>query len=224
MSMLSNSVLSNGDGPRRRHPAATTAIVVLMMLVLFGAAFGAVRLVRGGGDSPDAGATTPGPCVTTTVRPGLVLPKPGQVTANVFNATSRAGLARRTSDQLKSRGFVIAKVANDPLGKSLTTVAEIRYGPAGLANAQLMRYYVQGATLVLDKRADATVDVVLGAKFVAITPQPVVDTNLAKPVPTASGAGCASPTAKPTTKPTTKPTGTTSATTKPSATVTPSAT
>ena len=212
MSMLSNSVLNNGDGPRRRHPAATTAIVILMMVVLFGAAFGAVRLLRGNSSASPDQSSSPLPCVTTTVRPGLVLPKPGTVTANVYNATNRAGLARRTSDELKGRGFVIAKVANDPLGKSLTNVAEIRYGASGLAGAQLLRFYIPGATLVQDARADATVDVVLGLKFTSVAPQKAVTAALAKPVPVASGAGCPSPT------PATKPTGKVS----PSAAVSPS--
>jgi hypothetical protein len=166
-----------------------------MLAVLFGATFGAVRLLGGGGSStPDPTASSPAPCVTTTVQPGLVLPKPATVTVNVYNATDRAGLAGRTSAELKARGFGIGRVANDPLGKSLKNVGEIRYGPAGAQNAALMAFYVTGATLVLDKRTDATVDVVLGQKYKAVTPQKTVDANLAKPVPTASGAGCVSPT------------------------------
>ena len=200
MSMLSGSVLGpSGDGPRKRHPVATGAIVLLMMAVLFGATFGAVRLLRGS-STPEAGGPTAAPCVTTTVRPGLVLPKPATVTVNVYNATDRAGLAARTAAELKKRGFGIGKIANDPLGKTLTNVAEVRYGPGGKANAQLVAYYVPGAVLVLDKRTDTTVDLVLGAKFKAIPAQKTVDAALAKPVPVASGDGCPSPTTTPTTK------------------------
>jgi hypothetical protein len=203
MSMLSGTVLGpSGDGPRKRHPVATGAIVVLMMAVLFGATFGAVRLLRGS-STPEVTGPTAAPCVTTTVRPGLVLPKPGTVTTNVFNATDRAGLAKKTSTDLKSRGFLIGRVANDPLGKTVATVGEIRYGPSGKANAQLMSYYVVGATLVLDQRTDATIDVVIGAKFTAVAPQKTVDAALAKPVPVESGAGCASPSAS--TSPSTSP-------------------
>jgi LytR cell envelope-related transcriptional attenuator len=192
MSMLSGQGLSpSGEGQRRRHPVTTVVVVLLMMAVLFGATFGVVRLLRGGGSSaPDASSGTPGPCVTTTVRPGVVLPKPGTVTANVYNATDRAGLARRTSTVLATRGFTIGHVANDPLGKTLTTVAEIRFGPKGEQNAQLMRYYVTGAVLVQDARTDATVDVVLGQKFVAVAPQPKVDAALAKPTAVVTGPGC----------------------------------
>jgi len=201
MSMLSGTVLgAGGDGPRKRHPVATGAIVILMMAVLFGATFGAVRLLRGS-SAPDASTPTAAPCVTSTVRPGLVLPKPATVTVNVYNATDRAGLAARTAADLKTRGFAIGKIANDPLGKTLTNVAEVRYGPAGKANAQLVVFYVPGATLVLDKRTDTTVDLVIGAKFKAIPPQKAVNAALAKPTVETTGDGCPSPSTKPTAKP-----------------------
>lgn len=193
MSMLSGTVLGpSGDGPRKRHPVATGIIVVLMMAVLFAATFGAVRLIKGNDSTtPTAtGSSTPAPCVTTTVRPGVVLPKPGTVKTNVFNATSRAGLARKTANELRARGFVIGTIANDPLGKSLTNVGEIRYGPQGKDNALLMRFYLPGSTLTLDTRNDATIDVVLGAKYVAVSPQKTVNAALAKPTAVTSGDGC----------------------------------
>jgi len=196
MSMLSGTVLGpSGDGPRKRHPIGTAIIVLLMMGVLFAATFGAVRLLKGNdAASPTTSAsTTPGPCVTTTVRPGVVLPKPGTVKTNVFNATTRAGLARKTANELKLRGFPIGTIANDPLGKTLATVGEIRYGPKGKDNALLMRFYLPGTDLTLDARTDATIDVVLGAKYVAVAPQKSVNAELAKPVPVASGSGCTSP-------------------------------
>jgi LytR cell envelope-related transcriptional attenuator len=198
MSMLSGTVLGpGGEGPRRRHPVATGILLLLMMAVIFGATFGAVRLLRGGSSTPDASPTSasPQPCATTTVRPGLVLPKPGTVTTNVYNATDRAGLARRTADQLTARGFVVSRVANDPLGKTVPGVAEIRFGPAGKTNAQLMGFYIVGATKVADKRTDDSIDVVTGVKFVAVADQKTVTAALAKPVVTTSGAGCPSPSA-----------------------------
>jgi hypothetical protein len=155
--------------------------------------------------------------VSTTVSPGAALPKPATVTTNVYNATDRAGLARTTAATLKTRGFGIGSIANDPSGKSLTTVGEIRYGAKGKDNATLMRFYVVGATLVLDQRTDATIDVVLGAKYKGIPDQKTINAALAKPVVVATGAGCPTPT--PATKPsgTAKPSATTAATKSPSA-------
>ena len=210
--MLSGQGLSpSNDSPRKRHPVTTTIIVLLMMAVLFGATYGVVRLIRGGGSTtPDASPTTAAPCVTTTVQPGVVLPKPGTVTVNVYNATNRAGLAKRTSAVLATRGFPIGHVANDPLGKSVKGVAEIRYGPAGEQGAKLMLYYVPGAVLVVDKRTDASVDLVIGEKFKAVAPQKQVDAALTKPTAVATGSGCATPT------PTAKATAKTTATPSPS--------
>jgi hypothetical protein len=193
--MISGSVLGpQGDGPRRRRPWGTVVVVLLMMAVIFGGTYGAVVLLRGGGNAPAAPTPTPTPCVTVTVTPGAALPKPASVTVNVYNATDRAGLARRTADELKSRGFGIGAVANDPLGKTVKGVAEIRYGVDGADNAVLLRYYVPGAALVQDDRPDATVDLVTGQKFTGIRAQGKVDQALASPVPSTSG-GCPSPTA-----------------------------
>jgi LytR cell envelope-related transcriptional attenuator len=205
MSMLSGTVIGpSGGGPRRRRPWATGLLIVLMMAVVFGGTYGAVVLLRGGGNEPGpgtgSGSSTPDTCVTVTVTPGAALPEPATVTVNVYNATDRSGLARTTADELKAREFGIGAVANDPLGKSIAGVAEIRYGVDGADNAKLLRYYAPKAKLVQDKRTDATVDLVLGEKWKAVAPQKAVDAALAKPV-ASPGPGCPTPTksAKPTT-------------------------
>jgi hypothetical protein len=198
MSMLSGTVIGpSGGGPRRRRPWATGILIVLMMAVVFGGTYGAVVLLRGGGNEPGPGSSggssaTPDTCVTVTVTPGAALPEPATVTVNVYNATDRSGLARTTADELKAREFGIGAVANDPLGKSIAGVAEIRYGVDGADNAKLLRYYAPKAKLVQDKRTDATVDLVLGEQWKAVAPQKAVDAALAKPV-ASPGPGCPTP-------------------------------
>jgi len=196
MSMLSGTVIGpSGGGPRRRRPWATGILVVLMMAVVFGGTYGAVVLLRGGGNEPGpgtSGTSSPDTCVTVTVTPGAALPEPATVTVNVYNATDRSGLARTTADELKNREFGIGAVANDPLGKSIAGVAEIRYGVDGADNAKLLRYYAPKAKLVQDKRTDATVDLVLGEQWKAVAPQKAVDAALAKPV-ASPGPGCPTP-------------------------------
>lgn len=200
MSMISGSVLGpQGDRPRRGKPWATAILIILMMAVIFGGTYGAVVLLRGGGTEPAPTTTTPAVCVTVTVTPAAALPDPAQVTVNVYNATDRAGLAKRTADELKARGFGIGTVANDPLGATIAGVGEIRYGVDGEDNALLLKLYVPGAKLVADDRTDTTVDLALGQKFKAVRAQDKVDAALASPVARPSGPGCASPT--PTTSP-----------------------
>jgi hypothetical protein len=214
MTMLSGSTLGpQGDGPRKkRRPWATVIVVLLMMAVVFGGTYGAVVLLRGDAAKPEASAPTTQACVTATVTPGASLPQPSTVTVNVYNATDRAGLAKRTADELKARGFGLGRVANDPLGKSLTNVGEIRYGPTGADNATLLRFYVPKALMVQDERTDATVDLVLGVKYKALAPQKAVDAALAKPVPTVSGSGCPTPTPSPSVSTSRSPKATPSAT------------
>jgi hypothetical protein len=175
-------------------------LIGLALVLLFGAGFGLSRLIRNASNGGDAAPTTgssqstnnPEPCITTTVIPGADLPKPDTVTTNVYNATDRAGLAASTGDELKSRGFLIGTVANDPKAKTVTGVAEIRYGTKGELAAKLMTFYIPGATLVNDGRGDTSIDTVLGAAFVSVAAQSEVDKALAEPSPSASGAGCSS--------------------------------
>ena len=204
------SVPSAGPRPSNRHrrrqsPVVGIILVIVGMVVLFGAGYGLSRIIQGstgGGDAASSAATTgeatsaapePEPCVTVTVTPGAGLPSAAQVTTNVYNATDRTGLAASTAEQLQVRGFVIDKIDNDPLSKTITAVAEIRHGPSGESAAQLMAFYLPGAELVDDGRTDATIDTVLGAAFTEVAPQSEVDAELAAPSPSPSGPGCPSP-------------------------------
>ena len=208
------SVPSGGPRPSARHrrkqsPVVAVVLVVIGMVILFGAGYGLSRIIQGSGSS-DVGSTSaptdgsassaspePQPCVTVTVTPGAGLPSPAQVTTNVYNATDRAGLAASTAEELQIRGFLIGVIDNDPLAKTITSVAEIRHGPSGEQAARLMSFYIPGAELVDDGRKDATIDTVLGAAYTSVAPQSEVDTALAAPSPSPSGPGC-SPTAVPT--------------------------
>ena len=211
------SVPSGGPRPSARHrrkqsPVIAVVLVAIGMVILLGAGYGLSRIIQGSGSS-DAGGTSaptdgsatsaapePQPCVTVTVTPGAGLPSPAQVTSNVYNATDRAGLAASTAEELQVRGFLIGVIDNDPLAKTITTVAEIRHGPSGEQAARLMSFYIPGAELVDDGRKDATIDTVLGAAYTSIAPQSEVDTALAAPSPSPSGPGC-SPSAAPSSDP-----------------------
>ena len=182
-----------GGGGRRGLSTGTIVAIVVGMALLFAAGFGLSRLLNGS-SSGGSGGSTSEPCVTTTVTPGAGLPKPATVTVNVYNATDRSGLARKTAVEMKARGFVIGKVANDPLGKSVVVSAEVRHGPKGLAQARLVSFYVPGSVLVADTRADATVDMVLGEAYSGVASPAEVTKALASPSPTSSGPGCATPT------------------------------
>ena len=89
----------------------------------------------------------------------------------------------------------MGKVANDPVGRALPGVAEIRFGPKGAEGAQLLLLYVPGAELVELDRKGRNVDLATGTGFTGLAPQPEVAAQLASPSPVATGPGCPSPAA-----------------------------
>jgi LytR cell envelope-related transcriptional attenuator len=90
---------------------------------------------------------------------------PSSVTLRVFNATSHKGLAGTVAKQLQSRGFKVTEIANDPSGRKVTGVGEVRHGPRGNDAAAYVAAYLTGASDYQDTRASSTVDVVLGPEF-----------------------------------------------------------
>lgn len=101
---------------------------------------------------------------TCTVQAGTVLPAPGTVSVIVLNGTDRVGLAGQASAALAAAGFVMGEPGNEP--NAVASAAEIRFGPTGLPGATLLSYYVPNAVLVpVPTRADATVEVALGAQY-----------------------------------------------------------
>lgn len=114
---------------------------------------------------------------------------PGDVTVNVYNATTRSGLAGRTAKAFEERGFTVDAVDNDPTDRATPKVAEIRYGAGGRnAASVVLRVMPKGTKGVAVSRADATVDVALGAGFRTLLPLPV-ETGLPMcPAPSASAS------------------------------------
>ena len=184
---------------RARRQAVTLLLVGGLLLVsfLFAAAY-----YGGWFDTPKA-KNVAGPCPTTTTVSKV---QPSQVHVNVYNASNRNGLAKKVAGEMKNQGYVTGKIANDPLHAAVKTPAQVRYGPKGKAGAELVASEVSGAKLVLDKRKDATVDLVLGATYATLGTPP-----------------SATPSSNPTCHPSTTPSGTPGKTT-PGQTTTPTGT
>ena len=155
-------------------------------LVVFGIGFAAAWLVKPG---PQVVDPTLG-CTYTSVIPAEVLPKPKQVTVNVFNSTKRVGLASITSIDLKLRGFKAGLVESS--SENIPGIAIIRYGAGNKAAADRLAAYVPGALLQVAKKdaADTSVDLILGEAFGAIAPNEQAAAILAIPSASASGKGC----------------------------------
>jgi hypothetical protein len=103
------------------------------------------------------------------------VPKPAQITVNVFNATTRSGLAKTTADELKKRGFKIGDVGNasKQYDKKVAGTG-ILLGPASSLNTSLPVLATQLSTA--ERRTDAartgpTLDLIIGNGFKALTSQ-----------------------------------------------------
>ena len=157
---------------RRARRRAMLVILALLagLLLVFALSLAYVQgwLGTPGGGADDASSST------AVVAPAPAL-EPSSVTVNVYNATSTAGLAGRTGDAVRARGFTVGTVANDPEGADIPGVGVIRHGESGLAGAQLLLAQLpEGVELVDDGRQAASVDLVLGDGWQDL---PAVDGN-----------------------------------------------
>lgn len=115
------------------------------------------------------------------------------VHVNVYNSTSRNGLASKVADELGKRAFVVETVANDPLHANVSGAALVRYGAAGAKAAQLVRAQVPKATLRKDRRTGSDVDLVLGDAFRRLAPA-AAPTTTASPTPSVRCTPASTPT------------------------------
>jgi len=149
------------SAPRRGRMLRRVLGVIAGLALMAGTGAAVWRLAFAGAEGTDQVAC-PKPDARTTS--GVPL-RPQQIVVNVYNATTRDGLARRTAAQLKSRGFAVKRIGNDPLERHIRSAAEIRAGLKGATRVAVVQAHVPGATAVRDRRADATVDLVLGDAF-----------------------------------------------------------
>lgn len=157
---------------RRRHKHERQAVVfgsLIAFLALGG--LGATAIYTGAMDAPflDREFTTPPPSEAAAgprapCPPTDTLPVDAAATqVRVLNGTSRAGLAATTATELTARGFVVAETGNYTI--RIDPAARILFGEAGLAAAYSLAAHVPDADLILDTRADATIDLVLGGDW-----------------------------------------------------------
>ena len=181
---------------RRRIALAVVASVAALGLIGWGT-LQLIDVFTGGGDEASAAGPaadcTASPSPSPSTSPVKALPKPAQITVNVFNATPRGGLAKDTADELKKRGFKIGDVGNaTKTYDKKVKGAGIVLGAKAASDAALpvLATQLTGAELRTDTRAKpAEVDLILGTAFKSLTKKEDADkalTTLAKPAPTPS--------------------------------------
>jgi hypothetical protein len=96
----------------------------------------------------------------------LALREEREVRLNVFNGTGRDNFAAQISDTFANRDFDVLEHFDDA-DEEVEGVGLLRYGPAGVGSAQLVRAYFLDQVEVefqLD-REDDVVDVIIGEAF-----------------------------------------------------------
>jgi LytR cell envelope-related transcriptional attenuator len=124
------------------------------------------------------------------------LPKPADITVNVLNATQRNGLAKRTADALRKRGFKIGEVTNAPASYDMKLkTAGILLGAHtnGSGAYRVLATEVHGVKTKNDGRKGKDIDLILGSGFSQLTSKKNADAAqyaLAHPSPVPSASGC----------------------------------
>ncbi|MFI1164774.1 LytR C-terminal domain-containing protein [Streptomyces sp. NPDC020801] len=189
--------------PRRRGRLVFLTVASVAVLGVIG--WGTLQLIdvfTGGGKKAVAAGTkgdctskaaglasAPSPSATSLAR---TLPKPGQVTVNVLNATTRKGLAQQTADELKKRGFHIGQVGNATKAFDKKVKGSgVLLGPASSLNTSLpvLATQLTGADLRTDTRRGTDVDLIIGTGFKGLNQQAAANdalTALSAPRPSAT--------------------------------------
>lgn len=137
--------------------------------------------------------TSPEP-TPEAIRPDPPCPSDGalpvayeSIEVQVLNSTDRRGLAGTSGQSLAARGFVVTGTGNAP-GGAYPGTAQIVFGAASVDAAYTLAAHVPDPELVLDRREDATIDVVLGETYQQLAQPETVTLDPA--VPLEGVAGC----------------------------------
>ncbi|MCX5362416.1 LytR C-terminal domain-containing protein [Streptomyces sp. NBC_00124] len=189
---------------RRRGRLVVALVASVTALGLVG--WGTLQLIdvfTGGGDKASAAgskancATKASPSASASSST-TAYPKPAQITVNVFNATPRAGLAKKTADELKKRGFKIGDVGNASaeFDKKVKGTG-LLLGPTSSVSTSLpvLGTQLAGTEARADTRKGTDVDLIIGTDFKSLTAKATADKALTKlgapqPTPTSSKKAC----------------------------------
>ena len=149
-----------------RHLTTALTMAVLCVIVLIGAVvgFNALFAPLPGSDSEPSAVESPA-CDQPSVKRGQRL-RSNEVTVNVFNAGTRAGLAGATVDAFRARGFRGGEIGNAPTGSKVRR-AQVWVAEGEEAAGRLVARQIGPRTPVVTPDEDLAdgIDVLVGNGF-----------------------------------------------------------
>lgn len=156
---------------RVRRRVLHGVVLVLLLGMIAAAIIIALAIINGRLKVPTA---EPSPKPVSSCPASMFDYTPNEkITLNVYNSTTRPGLARAVADEFLARKFVVGNVSNVNAG--YRGVAAVVSGAAGQAAAFTVQRNVPGTDYFQDSRTDASVDVILAHDYKALVPPELVD-------------------------------------------------
>jgi hypothetical protein len=191
----SSTALSGPDHRRlrRRRQALTfTGLLLLVLLTTVGALGNWLEWWTLG-----PARAAPPPCPVQTVSAARQTP------VNVYNGTTRRGLAGAVARELQRRDFRVLAIGNARTPAGMRTAVAVRYGPGDEIRARTVALQFPGRVTLTPgsrTREDHSVDVVIGGLYQAMQMRTVAAAAIAplptprtcRPVTPSPGAGPAS--------------------------------
>uniref|UniRef100_A0AAU2JTC5 LytR C-terminal domain-containing protein n=1 Tax=Streptomyces sp. NBC_00049 TaxID=2903617 RepID=A0AAU2JTC5_9ACTN len=192
---------------RSRRQIVLAVLGSVLALGLLG--FGALQLIdvfqgdspkrntaAGAKDCPTKAAQGSPATASAEAKPAVTLPKPADITVNVYNATPRAGLAKAVGDELRKRGFVVGHVGNAPadFDKKVPGTGILLGSPTtDKAAFSVLGAQLAGTTQQTDTRETEDIDLILGDAFKELSTAEAAGQALAllaNPAPAAPAEKC----------------------------------
>ncbi|MET4590953.1 LytR C-terminal domain-containing protein [Arthrobacter sp. 754] len=159
------------DPVRLRRRVIHGVVLVLLLGLIVGAVITALAIVNGQLRIPAAEVSDEPAALCPAASFGYTPHE--KINLNVFNSTSRPGLARTVADELLGRKFQVGSVANTDAG--YRGVAAVVSGAAGQSAAFSVQRNVPGSDYFQDGRADASVDLILAGDYKGLAAAEQVD-------------------------------------------------
>ncbi|WP_458780944.1 LytR C-terminal domain-containing protein [Arthrobacter sp. D3-16] len=160
------------DTARVRRRALHAVVLVVLIGLIIAAIITALAIINGrltipAAEPAEETVSTTCPAATFDYTPN------DKINLNVYNSTSRPGLARSVADEFLTRKFVVGAVSN--VEASYRGVAAVVSGAAGQSAAFSVQRNLPGSEYFQDGRTDGSVDVILAQDYAALAPPELVD-------------------------------------------------